>query len=647
MRIISLKLTNWMAFRGTQVLEGIPALPVAIVGRYDGNPRRSNWSGKTALLESIGWALYAEKRKPTIDSLIHHGEKEMAVEVFFDTGHVVTRVHPRGGPSRVRLTMPDGAVLERDAAEEAIEKLLAMTWRDLTTTVLFEQGDTEAIVGKNRGERRSIIARWLDLERWERAGVIARKRFGSASQALEQLGNVTEVPPQMTQEQIDKELAEIERRNTDNAALEIDGDEAASELAALNAKNVKAELERVVEDGRRARQSVTDLGAIPTAAERDVLAAEEQKQAGALGVAQRRAEELGEIIDHGFDGVCPVMGEACPAAMQVGATVEQHDHLVTEARAEVTRLVQLHRSARDALIAHGRRVQDITVAKTRLADATQRYRELKAKDDDYLALLAVSNVEELKRRIEVGREAAAARLEDHARARYLGHLVADLKRRAEAKRELEAKIENAKRESRILAAVAKALGGTGISQRIAADQLLVLEDRANAQLEGTGLSFSFGWERDTKEIAPVCLDCGFVYKGKRDKECPACTAPRGQKRSDELEILVDDGSGEIEDVKLKSGGAKAMVASAIRLSGGAMFRETRGSTVAWAIVDEPFGALDAENREGLARTFTSMLGSVGLEQAFVVSHDAALLDALPARIIVHREDGWSRLELQA
>ena len=116
--------------------------------------------------------------------------------------------------------------------------------------------------------------------------------------------------------------------------------------------------------------------------------------------------------------------------------------------------------------------------------------------------------------------------------------------------------------------------------------------------------------------------------------------------SDDLEILVDDGSGEIEDVRAKSGGARVLVASALRLAASAMLRDLRGTPVGWACVDEPFGPLDAENREALARVFSGMLGAVGLEQAFVVSHDQALLDALPNRIVVERSGSRSTLRLE-
>src|SRR5262249_29835197 len=157
----------------------------------------------------------------------------------------------------------------------------------------------------------------------------------------------------------------------------------------------------------------------------------------------------------------------------------------------------------------------------------------------------------------------------------------------------------------------RALGGSGIPARIAAQSLSGLEARANALLSGLGLSFSLTWERELADPALACDECGTVFDKKtRAKSCVTCGTPRGRKKSAELDVLGDDGSGEIEDVRAKSGGAKVLVASAIRLAGGMMLRERRGSPLEVAFVDEPFGELDLENRDALARTFASLLGSV-------------------------------------
>ena len=46
------------------------------------------------------------------------------------------------------------------------------------------------------------------------------------------------------------------------------------------------------------------------------------------------------------------------------------------------------------------------------------------------------------------------------------------------------------------------------------------------------------------------------------------------------------------------------------------------------------------------RTFAGMLGHVGLEQALVVSHDPALLAALPNRIVVDKDGSSSTARVE-
>lgn len=636
MRITELTLCNWMAFRGKQVL-ALPALPIAIVGRYDENERRSNWAGKTALLEAIGYALYGDHRKRVEDGVIHHGEAETWVKVVFDTGDVVQRERRRGGPTKLLVVRPDNVQIEGAAAEEYIARLIGMGSDDLAATVVFAQGDTEALVGMRSGERRRIVSRWLELERWDRAGEVARKRLKDAVARLDVLQSLAPPAAAMTAEQVRAEREEQEQIDADSAEAELVGEEAATELRALTAGDVSAELERVVEQGKAASARLAALGAPAIGDDLDSLRVAETEAAVKLAESKRKSDGLGNIVLRGFDGTCPITDGECHASAMVESTVRARTTMVNAAKVEHDRLLQIHRNAREAVAAAGRVMQERVQAKAEYDAAKARYRELKARADERAARLEGVDLDALRRLVDAGRTAASVRTEARGRLRFLDHVARDIERRAEEAKVRTDELDKLAAEVKILSVVQKALGPTGIAQRIAATQLVALEERANAMLAGTGLSFAFGWERETKDPAPTCFECGHVFKGKSMKPCPSCDTPRAMKRSDELEILVDDGSGEVEDARAKSGGARVLVASAIRLAGGAMLRELKGSRVAWSIVDEPFGPLDAENREALARTFAGMLGSVGLEQAFVVSHDAALLDALPARIVVRRE----------
>lgn len=647
---------NWMAFRGPHVVGPLPRGPIAVVGRYAENGRRSNWAGKTAWLEAIRFALTGAHRKRTDDALISHGESLMVVEVELSTGLVATRTRPRGGPTV--LVVADGEHrFERDAAEQHIARVLRLPVDDFDNTSWFGQGDVQALCGKTSGVRRETFARWLELDLWERMGKRAMQRAREARVALDVARQSSNGAPPRAPEVVAAERAALESRRTqaqadrDQIAHQLDVAAAtAGKLATVAARRADAEA------SARALQSIREqLSALPVALPPGRFAELDEARVTAraqLDAAEREITEVGHLLGGRFDGQCPVTCEACPVAEEVSGK--------RAAFVERGRVAKLERDR--ARTAVGELNAEISTARSnddarlrlvgQMNEATKRARAARAALEEVSAGLDMEEV----RRAEAERDdarAALARCDADLReiATALGRLAEEERQGAlYATREAARlrQVEEAERAARVAQLVARGLGGSGIPARIAAVSLTGLEARANALLAGLGLSFTLTWERELADPAPACAECGHVYeKRARARECPSCGAPRSRKKSDELDVLVDDGSGEIEDVRAKSGGAKVLVASAIRLAGGMMLRERRGSPLEVAFVDEPFGELDLENRDALARTFAGLLSSVGLEQAFVVSHDAQLLAGLPARIVVTREGSSSRLELEA
>lgn len=661
MRVAAIRLVNWMAYRGEQKLADIPALPVAIVGRYSGNARRSNWAGKTALLEALGWALYGTHRKRLEDGLIHRGEDGCEVEVtLMQPGRRlrVCRTRPRGGPTRLSVYQSlDASVAGTsvrdektgELAQQAIDGCIGMSSEDFEATVWFAQGDTEALVGRTSGDRRRIVSRWLKLDSWDRLHARAKtdsRQHASDLSTLTALSRSALDEPLRDDSVIDLDIALLVEKEAvlTRRVVELDGwivrySDAMKDFGAA------AELQKEGLKLKDLREQLAELEQEVPEDELERLEQVENSLREQLSLARKEYEESNLLASGGFSGMCPVVGRKCPSAAWVN---DEGDALVSRfnmAKAEQERLVTLHRSARDAHARAVSRTNSRIAVRAKLMDTTDRMKALRERAEKHRAQLeSVPKMEgdPYRERDEAVREIAELQAQVRMLEREKERNASIRQRRAKYETDMLAATQRA----RVSHLVARAFASTGIPARVAAAQLHRLEDRANALLSGTGLSFSLAWERETRDPAATCDDCGFAFKGKRDKACPSCSAPRGMKRSDELEVLVDDGSGEVEDVRAKSGGARVLVASAIRLAGGMMLRELRGSPVSFAVVDEPFGPLDAENREALARSFAGMLGSVGLEQAFVVSHDAALLDAMPARIVVVREGNSSRLELE-
>jgi DNA repair exonuclease SbcCD ATPase subunit len=647
MRILSAELLNWMPFVGRHVLQ-LPAGPVAVVARHLANPRRSNWAGKTAFIDAIRWCLFGTHRKRLDDDVISRGCDRC--EVILDLGDVlVSRSRTRGKSTVLTMTV-GGESARGPAAQQALIERLCMSLDDYEATIDFRQDDIESIVGMRTGKRREVIAAWLRLEKWTAAARQAADRMRTAMQGLVEVRAALKATDEVLSDEEEQALLEkAERQVADIASMrwELSGiDEAISAIGDPDTSMRQlAELDRLRKLVGELRPRLKERAAI--VAQRATASAELAAATLAATQAQQRLRDLVEIKGKGFDGMCPVMCSSCPAADVVTAEVMRKAEMFEGASRAHSDVREARNVAREKVEALDAELRELDRIAGQHASAVERGKELAAG----VGNLTADGVEAqrgelaaLRSRRKVAVAAVENAVEEAARdAERIASSQRSKQRRAERERELA----GAERAVRIAALMVKALGPTGVPARIARAHVQRLEQAANELLRDCGLSIEFAWERATKDLVPTCSECGHVYTGQRDKACPRCSADRGAKMSEELEILVDDGSGEIEDVKAKSGGARVLVASSLRLSASAMLRDVRGTPVAWATIDEPFGPLDEENREALARVFSGMLGSVGLEQAFVVSHDVALLDSLPHRIIVERDGSTSTLRLEA
>jgi len=176
-------------------------------------------------------------------------------------------------------------------------------------------------------------------------------------------------------------------------------------------------------------------------------------------------------------------------------------------------------------------------------------------------------------------------------------------------------------------------GKLGAQKRVAESALKSIEDGANAMLRecGIDLSVEVQWSREGGGLARSCDACGHPFgTSAKVKQCERCGADRGPLLVNKLELVLSDRSGAAED----------LVGASIQLSASAWLREDRGSAWSVALVDEPYGALDASNRKAFSTHLASMLaGRYGFVQAFVVSHSPDTVTQLPGRIEILNDGG--------
>ena len=199
---LRLELRNFLPYRAPAPLE-LDGLRLACLSGVNG-------AGKSALLDAITWALWGRARARRDDDLIHHGAKEMYVQLDFEQDGArfrALRRRQRGARSRGSLRLYELAEGEyRDisaatmsATDERLRQLLRLDYDTFTHSAFLLQGRADAFTIRSPRERQQLLATILQLGRWETAAERARERETRAAAACAQLAQ--------QQEEIAAELA--------------------------------------------------------------------------------------------------------------------------------------------------------------------------------------------------------------------------------------------------------------------------------------------------------------------------------------------------------------------------------------------------------------------------------------------------------
>ena len=166
--IAEIGLRNWKCYRGEQRLH-LEAKAYGVFAREVGNPDRSNFLGKSSIIEAIDYALTGrlpEDAHRKID-VISRGEKSMEVDLLLSDGSRIKRSQTLTGSERIYYFPPNeptkGATQAK--AQEAIDALVGLGAKDLEATRLFRQGDMARLVKLDPGPRLDLVAGWLRLEK--------------------------------------------------------------------------------------------------------------------------------------------------------------------------------------------------------------------------------------------------------------------------------------------------------------------------------------------------------------------------------------------------------------------------------------------------------------------------------------------------
>ncbi|MEC9278617.1 MAG: AAA family ATPase, partial [Chloroflexota bacterium] len=157
-----------------------------------------NGHGKTALLDSITWAIWGKARARTQEELVHQGQRTMRVDLDFsshDQTYRVTRIHSKSITGSAGKTELNLSILKDDIpvsimgntirdTEQQIIDLLHMDYDTFISTSYLRQGDADQFTRSRPAERKQILAEVLDLSYYERLEKKSRDRTREIQSSL-------------------------------------------------------------------------------------------------------------------------------------------------------------------------------------------------------------------------------------------------------------------------------------------------------------------------------------------------------------------------------------------------------------------------------------------------------------------------------
>ncbi len=637
-----------MCYRGHTELQ-LEAKSYGLIARRKDNIDSSNWNGKSAILEAIHFALTGalnSDRRGGVDGWITEGESIGGVEIELDNGAVIRRA--REGTTRIELDFEDRH-LSKEEAQSKIDSMIGLSSEEFLSTFYFKQRAMSRLVLAEPGERMTLVRQWFNLEPLERAESFLRRQLSDMTETynkgrsrlsifkerllefnIEQPSWVVSLSDEQLMDEetsTDKTLAELIQMRSELAS-EI---EKASEInKGISALGIYSD---IVKRGTRLAEEMSQVDIEAMRTHEAKFSNDVQEAIASFVVADRQSNSDKQLVKSGFSGLCPVMGAPCFVPDQVRSACQAWEGKFAESQKIRDRTL----IDRDAIVALDR------VNRNKLAQVEHKRAELIKLRSDALKmkpagdlpdeLIDIGDLLSKQKQINqviIDHTVSLKSIREYRREKV--RIKADIARTTNEIEALYKKIEISK-------AAIDVLGRNGVQRRIAEQCLNEITFDANDILSESGvdLKVDLTWTREGSGLAKTCDRCGNAYPtSARIKDCSRCGASRGANIIHSLEIGLSDRSGAAED----------LAGIAIQLSVSKYIRGVRGSDWGTMLIDEPFGALDRNNRRSLTRALQSMMSSFGVEQSFIVSHSDDTR-VFPGTILIERDGKESTVQVIA
>ncbi len=254
-----------------------------ITGEKSGDPRRSNGSGKSGLLESISFALFSETGDKNSDDIVKHGQ--VSCEVTLDFTHdgesyQIKRIR-NAKYSKVitefwKTTNGDKQKLHGDTnklTDAAICDVIKCNYDVFLNSVYFRQGSFFDFTQGTFSTRQALLGSLLNLEDWSKYQKLAKQKFdkldGEITSLREQLLETESASAQLTSAEaelaqttsiIDSSQSTIHQLESEISVLEDSvGNSSESVRKAAKLGDLKDELARKTRQLSQLREELTQI----------------------------------------------------------------------------------------------------------------------------------------------------------------------------------------------------------------------------------------------------------------------------------------------------------------------------------------------------------------------------------------------------
>ena len=267
---LKLSLKNFLCYR-----DNVP--PLDLTGIHVACLCGPNGHGKSALLDSITWALWGRARGRSRDELLSFGETDMQVDLEFlarNTHYRVVRRHKLRGAGNLELQIGGASGFHpitgnsMRQTQSTISRIIGMDYETFINSAFLIQGRADEFTNKTPAERKDVLGKVIGLDRYNELQDRSRTR----AQEKKRLGDDIEATFQFMRKEMDRKEEFLQGLR--NVNKEID---AVSESLKVKTRQVE-ELRLEVQDLERKVRKAEEIKSRTPSMEREISDYQKQSQ---------------------------------------------------------------------------------------------------------------------------------------------------------------------------------------------------------------------------------------------------------------------------------------------------------------------------------------------------------------------------------